>query len=511
MANSPRSKQAKAPKKILGSETPRLFTPPLRPLTPKTSAGFSVIEFAEDILGIELKRWQKWFLEHALELLPNGEFRFRTVVLLVSRQNGKSTLYAILTLWMMYVRDVRTVLGMAQNLQTAEKQWRDVVEIAQAIDELDEQVDKVYNTNGKIALVLDTGARYTIFAPEGKQGRGESADLVIVDELREHLKWDAWNAVSSTTLARDKGLTLCASNAGTPASIVLNQLRLTGHVALGDPDGDVKASLKDGETLSADEALGLFEWSATPGCDHTDVNEWAKANPAMGELISERALRAEMKKGETNFRIENLCQTLNVSVNSVFEEGDWEATLDHDSRIPDEAELSWSVDLNFARTHAHIAVAGIRADGEKHAEIVASRPGTGWLVKWFTDRIPAYGHMNVVIANGSPIKSELEALSAIDGVTVIVMTGPENGPATGNFYDLIVQGKFHRPDQPMLDVAATNAVTTPYGATWAFDRAKSWPIDVSPIIAAMQAVWHTNQQPEPKKVSAYESHGLVSF
>jgi phage terminase large subunit-like protein len=40
-------------------------------------------------------------LIHALELLPDGTFRFRTVVLLVARQNGKSTLMQVLTLWRM--------------------------------------------------------------------------------------------------------------------------------------------------------------------------------------------------------------------------------------------------------------------------------------------------------------------------------------------------------------------------------------------------------------------------
>ena len=55
-----------------GSETPRVWTPPLRKLTPKTSAGFECIDFAESVLGIRLFPWQKWTLIHALELLPDG-------------------------------------------------------------------------------------------------------------------------------------------------------------------------------------------------------------------------------------------------------------------------------------------------------------------------------------------------------------------------------------------------------------------------------------------------------
>jgi hypothetical protein len=38
---------------LLGSEVPRLFTPPVRELTPETSRGFEAIRFAEEVLGLE--------------------------------------------------------------------------------------------------------------------------------------------------------------------------------------------------------------------------------------------------------------------------------------------------------------------------------------------------------------------------------------------------------------------------------------------------------------------------
>ena len=41
-----------------GSTEPRICTPPLRPLTPETSLGFEVVEFADEVLGVELLPWQ---------------------------------------------------------------------------------------------------------------------------------------------------------------------------------------------------------------------------------------------------------------------------------------------------------------------------------------------------------------------------------------------------------------------------------------------------------------------
>ena len=70
--SSARSRAASRPRRI-GSEQPRIFTPPLRKLTPKTTLGFAAIEFAEDVCSVELYPWQKWLLIHALELLPDGK------------------------------------------------------------------------------------------------------------------------------------------------------------------------------------------------------------------------------------------------------------------------------------------------------------------------------------------------------------------------------------------------------------------------------------------------------
>jgi phage terminase large subunit-like protein len=57
-----------------------------------------VIEFARLFLGLELRPWQKWLLIHALELTPDGRYRFRKVVIIVGRQNGKTKLIEVLAL-----------------------------------------------------------------------------------------------------------------------------------------------------------------------------------------------------------------------------------------------------------------------------------------------------------------------------------------------------------------------------------------------------------------------------
>ena len=53
---------------LLGHEAPRIYTPPLRELTPDTSLGFEMCDFAE-ALGFRLVPWERWLLVHAFEII----------------------------------------------------------------------------------------------------------------------------------------------------------------------------------------------------------------------------------------------------------------------------------------------------------------------------------------------------------------------------------------------------------------------------------------------------------
>lgn len=108
---------------LIGSEVPRLFTPPARDLTPETTRGYEAIAFAEDVLGLELMPWQRWTLLHGLELAVDNTFRFRTLLTTTGRQSGKSTLLQVWALWRMFVDGVPLTLGSAQNLALAEETW----------------------------------------------------------------------------------------------------------------------------------------------------------------------------------------------------------------------------------------------------------------------------------------------------------------------------------------------------------------------------------------------------
>ena len=511
--------------KRYGSEVPRIYTPPLRELTPETSKGFECIQFAEDVLGVTLLPWQKWLLIHALEVLDDGSYRFRTVILLVARQNGKSTLMQVLSLWRMYVDAAKLIIGTAQNLDIAEEQWQGAVELAEGVPELAEEISKVNKTNGKKALELESGERYKVAAANRKGGRGLSGDLVLMDELREHTNWDSWSAVSKTTLARFYAQVWAASNAGDAASIVLRFLRKLAHTALGNPDGLDDVGLiadPEGDDAEDGDSLGIFEWSARPGVSIWDRDGWAEANPSLGYTLTEKAIASAARTDpEGIFRTECLCQWLDTTADGPFPEGSWEAAKDPGSSIA--GKYVFCVDVSWDRSTAHIGVAGFREDGLLHVEVVASRSGTAWVKPWFEERAKLDDLFGVTVQqNGAPASSLVSELETIDGLNVIPWAGSDLGRGTGMFYDR-VRGLDESSDtpgdkplirhrgQPVLDVAASVAVTKPAGDAWLWDRGKS-PVDISPLVAVTGAAWaFLVHGTVVKKRSKYEDEDLLTI
>lgn len=536
--------------KRYGSTTPRIFTRPLRQLEPRSPAtekrtlGYSVIDFAEQILELELLPWQQWLLVHMLELLPDNSLRFRTVIVLVARQNGKSTLSQVVALWFMYVYGVALVIGTAQDLDVAEEIWQGSVDLAEESEELAPLIERVIRVNGKKALELQKteelpgggGQRYKVKAANRRAGRGLSGDVILLDELREHQSWDAWGAITKTTMARAMALVLALSNAGDATSVVLRYLRKMCHAALGDPDGinrdddpaallpgDEGDGLDDPEIVidEGDDSVAIFEWSAPPGCDTRDREGWAQANPSLGYTITERTIASAYRTDpEWIFRTEVLCQWSEGTLEGPFPPDSWEQSADEDSHRAEGAAVALCVDVSWDRSTSHIGLASARDDGNVHIEVIASRSGTSWVTEWLTspDRSEAVRSAPVAIqSRGAPAASLIQPLRE-EGIDVVEWGGSELGSGTGAFYDKVraavgegeaTTGLRHR-NQPILNVAAANASTRPAGDSWWWDRRKS-PVDVSPLIAVTGATWCLSNLPDAPATSAYESRGVLTI
>lgn len=491
-------------RRVLGHEVPRIFTPPRRPLTPQTSAGYSVIHFAVwlhvqlvgtrfEELAPELNPWQRWFLIHALELNPDGSYRFKTVLLWVARQNGKTFIVALLILWRMLIDGDAVVLGVAQKLATAKKSYEHAQKIIDAIPRLRQELRKTNAINGELWFELTGGQRYWVDSADNG-GRGLTFDLVFVDEILKHKTFTAWSALSKTTAARRRSQLIAASNAGDMSAVVQRFLHKQAMDAIAADDDET--------------TIGLFWWSPPPGMPLDNPEAWAYSNPSMNYNLPEENLRAYwVSDPRPVFESEVANLFVDSSVGGPFQTGKWLEGFDRFSKRKAGGDVYLCVEVSYDRSYAHIAFAAYRDDGMVHVGIMMSRPGTDWIVPWLLSPERTFTPAGITFqTKGAPVSS-LVTEFAEAGIDVTDWGGADLGRAAGLLLDGVNLGKVKHRNQPLLDAAAGSAVMKSLGGGYVVD-VKNSPGDASPLWAVAGAHWLLKSaQPSPR--SAYEDHDLV--
>lgn len=505
--------------KLKGKAVPRLWTRPLRELTPLTTFGFEAIKFAERDLGLSLHPWQKWFLLHSLELEPDYEtgdprpkLRYETVVLLVSRQNGKSFVLSARLLWRMFTWKNREkellILSTAHKLSLAEE-ILDAAHRTVSISEMHDKIMQRSNTNGNKFFKLENGAKWKCEAASDDGGRGLTVTDLAFDELRQQRDWSAWAAMTNTTNAVWSAQTIAVSNAGEAKSDVLRSLRAK---ALEEMEARAAAE-KHGEDYSpSDPSLGLFEWSAPDDCDIWDTDGWRQANPSLGYpdaitgdvLASKAALVGEPGAGlpEHKFRTENLCQWVNVTSDSLFSSEELEACLDPESMIAPDSPVYLSVDVSRDRKMTSLSIAGFRDDGKPHVELVTQRAFTEWVPEFLANGL-AFKPAAVIMQGRGCAASSLIPFIEQAGTPVVRCEGGDLPNAYGLFYDRVMEKNVSWIEQETLIGALSEIRTKSTGDAFLFNREKS-PVDIAPACAAAFALWGLlNTVAGAKKESAY--------
>ncbi|MGE3414185.1 MAG: terminase [Dehalococcoidia bacterium] len=442
---------------LLGRAEPRLCTAPLRELTPETSLGAQAVRFAEEVCGLTLLPWQKVWLTRALELRPDGGLRFRTLVSTLPRQNGKSFLLKVLALYFMYVRGAPLILGTAQDLGIAREAWQGAVDIATDVDDLAVEVDRVRQANGEQEIRLVSGARYRISATTRSAGRGLSVDLLVLDEAR-HLDWDSWGALSKTTIARPDSLVVLISNAGDDTSVVLNSLR---------------ASALSG----ADEALGLLEWSAAPGCDLDDREAWAQANPSLGHTLSESALRAAMATDPAAvFRTECLNQQVD-RLDTALDLAAWKASADPSGTLaPLRDRLAAVVDVSPDGSHVTLCGAAAVDDTRVRVEVLAAWDSVAQARR---ELAALLGKVKPRIVGWFPSGPAAQLGVTLRGLEAVELKGADVTECCQEFAALVSAGSILHPADPLLDAHVAGTSKLWAGDGWRFARRGGGHVDAA--------------------------------
>jgi hypothetical protein len=468
---------------ILGSTFPRIATVPLVTgrrgpcgcgcsLTRRTSYGFAVDDFARDVLNRPLDPWQRYLVIHAGELLLDGRPRFRTVVVFVARQNGKTDVLVTLSLFWLAVERVGLVLGTSTNLDVARESWEKAVALAEDTPILAPEVSDVRRANGEQTLKMAYGGRYKIAASNRKGGRGLTVHRLIMDELREHHDWDAYNAAVPATSAVWDAQTFCVSNAGDDRSVVANALR-------------------DQALEGQDERMGIFEWSSPEGMAATDIEALAMANPNLGRRIAlddvmGAAMRAQSAGGEqlATFLTETHCRRVPL-LNPAIDLEAWAECLQAGDLDGLRDSLAFCLDVSLDELHATLYAAAV--DGERvRIDAVAAWEGQtavaqmcaelpDWVKKikprvlgWFPHGPSAAAAASLAQRSGwPPTGVKLEPIRG--DVTAVCM----------GFAEQVRSKAIARGDDPLLDAHVRAAEKAYHGDGWRFTRKGAGQVDAA--------------------------------
>lgn len=477
----------------------RVFTPPLRELTPETSYGFAVIDFARDVLEEPLDPWQEWLVIRAGELLPDGRPRFRKVLILVARQNGKTHLLKVLSLFWLFVEEWDLILGMSTNIDYAKESWEKAVLHAQRIPELDAEIGKSRGDKGiKYAAGMQemrtqSGSRYKIAASNRLGGRSLSIDRLVVDELCQQHDFSAYNASYPALAARPFGQAWFITNQGDSRAVVLDDIH--------------KAAKSFIDTGEGDHRTGLFEWSAEDGCDVMDEEGWAAANPNLGHRrdyddIRSEAIKARDNGGESEagFRTELLCQrvkNLDPAVNpEAWDKGKAEFTPPKDRRVG-------VIDIPRNMSRATFAVARMTPSGK--VQLWAAKDWTGPdALKRMRAELPGVaktwgirklGFMPIGPAAAVlPAMQKSRAIQWPTGLEIEAITAEVPALCMG-FSEQVTAGEVEHQGQELLDFQVKAAGKRWIGKRWEFDWTKDIPLDAA--FAAAGAVHLARMLPAP--------------
>jgi hypothetical protein len=271
----------------------------------------------------------------------------------VARQQGKTLLCRVLTLYWQFIEQQPMILGTSTNLGYAKESWQAAVALAESVPDLacDIAPNGVRKAAGEECLTTTAGARYRIAASNRKGGRSLTINRLILDELREHPDWSAWGAAYNAMNAVRDAQAIAITNMGDDTSVVLDSLR--------------EDALRYIETGTGDERLGLLEYSAPEGSDPEDPLALAQSCPNLGRRTGLDDLLAEARRAKANggeelamFLTEVLCIRVKHT-NPAVDPDKWAACLDIGDMAGLKSRMAWCLDVSMDQQHATLVAAAV--------------------------------------------------------------------------------------------------------------------------------------------------------
>jgi phage terminase large subunit-like protein len=297
----------------------------------------------------ELMPYQKFVLNQMLMVNKKNQYRIKTALLLISRQNGKSHLGRVRIIWGMFYGGEKKLIIMSANRATSLMLFREIAWIIESTPELKAMTKAIRYANGGERIELLNGSTLDVISDNSSSPRGRTADFLWIDEIRE-ISEDGYKAAVPVTRARANAQTFLTSNAGDHFSSVLNGL---------------VERAKD----YPPETFGYYEYSAPQYCKIDITSDWfwrnavAPSNPALGYIITKESIEEAIATNPIEqTRTETLCQWID-SLQSPWPHGVLEETSDNTLEMAVGAYTVFAFDVSPSRRNGSLVAGQLLPDG----------------------------------------------------------------------------------------------------------------------------------------------------
>jgi phage terminase large subunit-like protein len=261
---------------------------------------------------IKLEPWQCWVLTTMFGWVRDDEARlrrFRVALVLVPRKNSKSTIGAIIALYML-VADGESGAE-CYSAATTRDQAKAVAEIAWEMAKRSPQFCEFYKVRlgsetSKSLAVPETAGKFAPLSADANTLDGLNVSCAIVDELHAHKTPAVWNVLDTGTGAREQPYLIGVTTAGVDLGGICHQKM--GYME------KVLQQIADDDTF-----FGINYTIDPDDLDHIgDVEVQQKANPNYGvSVMAEDLARKVQEARSTAANLNNiLTKHFNVWIRS---------------------------------------------------------------------------------------------------------------------------------------------------------------------------------------------------
>jgi phage terminase large subunit-like protein len=319
------------------------------PLLKGTSRYKEILDMVERLKMDKLMPYQEWVLKDMMSVDKKNNYRRKTCLLLISRQNGKSHLGRVRVIWGMFYGGEKKLIIMSANRATSLMLFREIAWAIESTPELKAMTKAIRYANGGERIELLNGATLDVISDNSSSPRGRTADFLWIDEIRE-ISEDGYKAAVPVTRARANAQTFLTSNAGDHFSTVLNGL---------------VERAKD----YPPETFAYYEYSAPQYCkiDIGSDSFWrtavAPSNPALSYIITKESIEEAIATNPIEqTRTETLCQWID-SLQSPWPHGILEETSDNTLEMAPGAYTVFGFDVSPSRRNGSLVAGQLLPDG----------------------------------------------------------------------------------------------------------------------------------------------------